>query len=82
VGRVFWQVWSAIVEGLERAVRPEAAARVATTFGFPLALMFAVLLFLIVQDQIDRRDPKLRHAPRTLLDTLQRFRDEDDLHLG
>jgi hypothetical protein len=82
VGRVFWQVWSAIVEGLERAVRPEAAARVATTFGFPLALMLAVLLFLVVQHQIDRRDPKLRHAPRALNDTMQRFRDEDELHLG
>lgn len=80
VGRFFWQVWSAIAEGVERAVRPEAAARVATTFGFPLALMVAVLLFLVVQDQVDRRDPKLRRAPRTVTDTMQKFRDEDELY--
>lgn len=76
---VLWQVWSAIVEGVEHAVRPEAAAKVATTFGFPLVLMLAVLLFLVIQDLIDRRDPKLRRAPRTVTETLQKFRDEDEL---
>ncbi len=79
IGRVLWQVWNAIVEGVERAVRPEAAAKVASTFGFPLGLMVAVLLFLVVQGQIDRRDPKLRRAPRTVVDTMQKFRDEDDI---
>lgn len=78
-GGVLWQVWSAIVEGVEHAVRPEAAAKVATTFGFPLVLMLAVLLFLVIQDLIDRRDPKLRAAPRTVTETLQKFRDEDEL---
>lgn len=73
------RVWSAVAEGVARAVRPEAAATVATTFGFPLALMLAVLIFLVVQGLIDRRDPKLRRAPRTVIETMQKFRTEDEL---
>jgi hypothetical protein len=30
---------------------------------FPLALLALVLLFLVIQDVIDRRDPKLALAP-------------------
>jgi hypothetical protein len=52
---------------------------VASTFSFPLALMLAVLLFLLVQRQLDHRDPKLRAAPRTLADALLAFEDEDRL---
>jgi len=73
------QVLDAAADGIGRAVSPEAAAQVAKTFGFPLALMMAVLLFLIVQDRIDRRDPKLQAAPRTFLDTIVRFKEEEDL---
>ena len=59
--------------------RPEAAVKVATTFGFPLGLMIAVVLFLIVQNQVDRRDPKLRTAPRHVYDTIVPFREEYEL---
>jgi hypothetical protein len=31
----------------------------------PLALLFVVVLFLLVQNRIDRRDPKLAAAPVT-----------------
>jgi hypothetical protein len=58
-------------------IRPEAALAVATEFTFPLALAIAVLLFLVVQDQIDRRDPKLRAAPQHQNDTLIRFEPEE-----
>jgi hypothetical protein len=33
------------------------------TAAFPLILLALVILFLAVQDQIDRRDPKLSEAP-------------------
>jgi hypothetical protein len=58
-------------------IRPEAALAVATEFTFPLALAIAVLVFLVVQDQIDRRDPKLRAAPQHQNDTLIRFEPEE-----
>ena len=60
-------------------VRPAAAAAVATTFSFPLALMIAVLLFLLVQNRVDGRDPKLRAAPQTARDTVVKFKHEVDL---
>jgi len=60
-------------------VKPAAAAAVATTFGFPLALMVAVLLFLFVQRYLDARDPKLRAAPRSMADGLIEFEDEERL---
>jgi hypothetical protein len=58
-------------------LKPSAVAAVAATFGFPLALMLAVLLFLIVQSRIDHSDPKLRSAPLTAADTLLPYLDED-----
>jgi hypothetical protein len=73
------EIWTATTDSIGRAVSPEAAAQVAKTFSFPLALMLAVLLFLIVQGRVDRRDPKLRAAPMTFLDTMVRFTEEDDL---
>jgi hypothetical protein len=76
---ILGQIWTATTDSIGRAVSPEAAAQVAKTFSFPLALMLAVLLFLIVQGRVDRRDPKLRAAPMTFLDTMVRFREEDDL---
>ena len=60
-------------------VKPAAAAAVATTFSFPLILMMAVLLFLLVQRRLDARDPKLRAAPRSAADSLLEFKDEDGL---
>jgi hypothetical protein len=60
-------------------VRPAAAAAVASSFTFPLLLMLAVLLFLAIQAQLDRRDPKLRNAPRTTAETFLPFEDEAQL---
>jgi hypothetical protein len=60
-------------------VKPAAAAAVASTFSFPLTLMIAVLLFLLVQRHMDARDPKLRAAPRTTAEALLEFQDEDGL---
>ena len=47
-----------------------------TSFGFPIALAALVLLFLLVEPRLDDRDPELRHAPRTLSDTLVAFEDD------
>jgi hypothetical protein len=60
-------------------VQPEAAVAVATAFSFPLALMVAVLGFLVGQGRIDARDPKLRNAPRTPKDMVMNFRNEEEL---
>ena len=60
-------------------VQPEAAAAVATTFSFPLALMVAVLLFVLLQARLDARDPKLRNAPLTARESIVPFADEDGL---
>ena len=60
-------------------LRPEAALAVATEFTFPMALALAVLIFLVVQDQVDRRDPKLRVAPQHTADTFVRFEPEEAL---
>lgn len=60
-------------------LRPEAALAVATEFTFPLVLALAVLLYLVVQDQVDRRDPKLRLAPPHQTDTLIQFEAEEQL---
>lgn len=35
----------------------------ADTAAFPLGLVLLVVVFLGIQDQVDRRDPKLAHAP-------------------
>ena len=60
-------------------LRPEAALAVATEFTFPLVLALAVLLYVVAQDQVDRRDPKLRMAPPHQRDTLIRFEAEERL---
>jgi hypothetical protein len=70
---------SGVADRLGSTVKPEAAAAIATTFGFPLALMIAVVLFLLGQSRLDGRDPKLRAAPLTAADTVLPFRDEDAL---
>jgi tetrahydromethanopterin S-methyltransferase subunit D len=76
---VVGQVVGAAVEQVVRAVRPEAAVAVATEFTFPLTLALAVLGYLLIQGQIDRRDPKLRVAPQNVVETLVTFKDEEEL---
>ena len=58
-------------------LRPDAALAVAGEFTFPLALAIAVLVFLVVQHQVDRRDPKLRVAPRNQSEAFIRFEPEE-----
>ncbi len=70
---------SEAVDQVATVVKPAAVATVATTFGFPFALMIAVLLFLLVQSRLDRRDPKLRAAPLRATETTVEFEDEDVL---
>lgn len=41
----------------------QTAGEAVKTFAFPLSLTILVLLFLLVQGEIDRRDPKLAFAP-------------------
>jgi hypothetical protein len=60
-------------------VSADAAVAVAAEFRFPLILALAVLLFLVVQDQVDRRDPKLRAAPQHAAETLIGFKPEYEL---
>jgi hypothetical protein len=52
---------------------------VAVGFGFPLILTVAVTGFLAVQNRLDGRDPKLRLAPRSTVETVLQFHDEADL---
>jgi hypothetical protein len=70
---------SGVAQQIQKTVKPAAAAAVVTTFSFPLILMIAVLLFLLVQSRLDGRDPKLRAAPLTASETILPFRDEDQL---
>jgi hypothetical protein len=70
---------SGVAQQISKTVKPAAAAAVVTTFSFPLILMVAVLLFLLVQSRLDGRDPKLRAAPLTASETILPFRDEDQL---
>ena len=70
-------VVSAAVAQVGLIVQPDAAVAVAAEFTFPLALALAVLLFLVVQNQVDRRDPKLRMAPENAAETLIGFKPED-----
>jgi hypothetical protein len=67
------------VRQVSEVVKPEAAAAVATTFGFPLGLMVAVLGYLVAQGRVDHRDPKLRAAPQSSADTLVPFEEEHEL---
>jgi hypothetical protein len=73
------EVLSAAAQEIVRVVRPEAAVAVATEFTFPLTLALAVLGFLLIQGYVDRRDPKLRMAPQTSLDTIMQFKTEEQL---
>lgn len=70
---------TAALDQVSSVVKPGAAATVATTFGFPLALMILVLLFLLVQSRLDHRDPKLRAAPQHAAELMLPFEDEAEL---
>jgi hypothetical protein len=67
-----------VAEQIQATVKPAAAGAVASTFGFPLILMAAVVLFLVAQSRMDR-DPKLRLAPLTAADSSVAFVEEDEL---
>jgi hypothetical protein len=73
------QVLAAAITGVTSVVRPEAAVAVAEAFTFPITLTVSVLAFLAVQGYIDRRDPKLRSAPRHTVETVVHFEPEEDL---
>jgi hypothetical protein len=75
-GDLFSALVRNIAAGVGPTVQPAAVAAVATTFGFPLALMLAVVLFLVIQSRLDGRDPKLRAAPLTTAETFLPFADE------
>lgn len=49
------------------------AAEAAKTFAFPLLLAILVIVFLLVQHWIDRKDPKLAMAPVHSNHDLARF---------
>jgi hypothetical protein len=78
-GAIADTVLNEAVVRVSTVVKPAAAAAVATTFSFPLVLMLAVLLFLLVQRWLDARDPKLRAAPRSTAETWLEFQDEERL---
>jgi hypothetical protein len=63
-----------VVRGVAGTVRPAAVVAVAEAFSFPLALMVAVLLFLVAQSRMD--DPKFRLAPLDKTDTTIAFQEE------
>jgi len=79
VQAVITDVSDTVVDTVDTVVQPTAAAAVATTFTFPLALMVLVVIFLVVQPRVDRMDPKLRAAPTTAAESLLGFEDEDVL---
>lgn len=70
------QIVSGAARQFSAVIKPEVAAVVAATFGFPLILMLVVAMFVIVQSRMDNRDPKLRLAPLTIRDTMVSFADE------
>jgi len=49
------------------------AAETAKTFAFPLLLVILVIIFLLVQHWIDKKDPKLAMAPVHSNHDLARF---------
>jgi hypothetical protein len=73
----FNTVLAAVAQNVQTTVKPAAAVSVAATFGFPLILALAVVLYLVVQSRLDSRDPKLRYAPRSAGETYVAFGNED-----
>jgi hypothetical protein len=76
-GDLLGAFFGSVAERVAPTVQPAAVAAVASAFGFPLVLMLAVVLFLVIQSRLDSRDPKLRAAPLTAADTYLPFADGD-----
>jgi hypothetical protein len=76
---VLGSVVGGAVSNVGLILRPEAALAVATEFTFPLVLALAVLIFIVAQHQVDRRDPKLRAAPQHAAETFVPFEPEEQL---
>jgi hypothetical protein len=68
-------VIDSVRERVAATVHPAAVVAVAEAFSFPLALMLAVLVFLLAQGRMD--DPKFRMAPLSKADTTIEFEDEE-----
>ena len=68
-----------VADSVSAVVQPAAAASVANTFSFPLALMVIVILFLVVQPRVDRRDPRLRAQSAASDEREIGFEEEDQL---
>ena len=68
-----------VTQGVKDVVKPGAAAAVANTFSFPLALMVIVVLFLLVQPKVDRGDPRLRARSAASDEGEIGFEEEDQL---
>lgn len=79
IGNPIGVVLGAALEQVARVVKPQAAVVVAAAFGFPLILSIFVVLFLLAQGWFDARDPKLRMAPQTPVDTIVPFKDEEQV---
>jgi hypothetical protein len=62
-----------------KVVRPEVAAAVASTFGFPIGLALVVVAFLVLQNRLDNRDPKLRAAAASWTERTLPYEREDEL---
>jgi hypothetical protein len=68
-----------VAQVLQEALPEEVAAvvvpavRTASTFAFPISLGFAVFGFLLLQQRIDRTDPKLAAAPLAHEDDVVNF---------
>ncbi len=77
VGDAVGEAAADMVVGVNTVVKPQAAAAVANSFSFPLALMVIVVLFLIVQPRVDRRDPRLRALSNSSDEREIGFQDED-----
>jgi hypothetical protein len=72
-------VFGAAIRQVAMVIKPQAAVVVAAAFGFPLILSIIVVLFLLAQGWFDARDPKLRMAPQTAVETILPFRDEEQI---
>ena len=65
------------ISGVNTVVKPAVVASVTNTFGFPLALMVMVALFLLLQPTVDRRDPRLRASMAAAINGEIGFEEED-----
>jgi hypothetical protein len=74
---VVQDVLSTTIDQATNAIKPQVAA-VVQTFGFPVGLALAVLAFLIIQNHLDRRDPKLRAGTSSEAETFLPFEGEDE----